>query len=151
MRILHRRVRCVLTRRRSAAWYEWYPDYAHDFSGISFGAGDSVTVTVTATSKTAGTAVIKNNSRKQTVTKDITSSASLCQEDAEWIVEDFSTAAGMVPFADFGTVEFTGAAATDAAGVQVGPAGADAVDIQQDGPVLTSVQLGASTVTVTYL
>lgn len=33
------------------AWYEWYPDYAHDFSGISFSAGDSVTVTVTAKSK----------------------------------------------------------------------------------------------------
>ena len=29
------------------AWYEWYPDYAYDFSGISFSAGDSVKLTVT--------------------------------------------------------------------------------------------------------
>lgn len=32
------------------AWYEWYPDYAYDFSGISLSAGDSITVTVTAKS-----------------------------------------------------------------------------------------------------
>lgn len=23
------------------SWYEWYPDYAYDFSGITFSAGDS--------------------------------------------------------------------------------------------------------------
>lgn len=34
------------------AWYEWYPDYAYDFSGISVSAGDSITVTVVASSKT---------------------------------------------------------------------------------------------------
>jgi hypothetical protein len=37
------------------AWYEWYPDYAYDFSGISFSAGDSVKLTIKATSKTGGT------------------------------------------------------------------------------------------------
>jgi hypothetical protein len=45
------------------AWYEWFPDYAYDFSGISFSAGDSVTVTVVAPSKTKGTATIKNNTK----------------------------------------------------------------------------------------
>lgn len=39
------------------AWYEWYPDYAYTFSGITISAGDTVTMTVTATSTTAGTAV----------------------------------------------------------------------------------------------
>jgi hypothetical protein len=34
------------------AWYEWYPDYAYDFSGISISAGDEITVTVTASSLT---------------------------------------------------------------------------------------------------
>lgn len=27
------------------AWYEWYPDYAYTFSGISISAGDTITVT----------------------------------------------------------------------------------------------------------
>ncbi|GJE98823.1 peptidase A4 family-domain-containing protein [Phanerochaete sordida] len=133
------------------AWYEWYPDYAYDFSGISFGPGDSVTVTVTASSKTTGTAVVTNNSRHQSVSKALSSSASLCEQDAEWIVEDFSESGGLVPFANFGTVTFTGASATNAAGGHVGPAGANAIDIEQNGQVLTSVQLGASTVTVTYV
>lgn len=34
------------------AWYEWYPDYSYDFSGITVSAGDSITVTVVATSTT---------------------------------------------------------------------------------------------------
>lgn len=71
------------------AWYEWYPDYAYDFSGISFSAGDSVTVTVTATTTKSGTAVIKNNTKGTSVSKTITSSAALCEENAEWIVEDY--------------------------------------------------------------
>jgi len=37
------------------AWYEWYPDYAYDFSGITFSVGDVVTLTIKATSKTGGT------------------------------------------------------------------------------------------------
>jgi hypothetical protein len=93
------------------AWYEWYPDYAYDFSGISFSAGDSVTVTVTATSTKAGTAVIKNNTTGKSVSKSITSSAALCEQDAEWIVEDFEEGSSLVPMANFGTVTFTGASA----------------------------------------
>lgn len=38
-----------------AAWYEWYPDYAYDFTGITFAAGDIVKVTVEASSDTSGT------------------------------------------------------------------------------------------------
>ena len=37
------------------AWYEWYPASAIDFSGISFSAGNTVALTITATSKTSGT------------------------------------------------------------------------------------------------
>lgn len=31
------------------AWYEWYPDYAYDFTGITISAGDVIKTTVTAT------------------------------------------------------------------------------------------------------
>jgi hypothetical protein len=27
------------------AWYEWFPDYAYNFNGISINAGDTITVT----------------------------------------------------------------------------------------------------------
>ncbi|GJE98819.1 peptidase A4 family-domain-containing protein [Phanerochaete sordida] len=132
------------------AWYEWYPDYAYDFSGISFEAGDSVTLTVTASSTTKGTAVITNNSNGQSVSKSISSSSALCEQDAEWIVEDFEEGNSLVPFANFGTVSFTGASAKTASG-SVGPGSANIIDIQQNGKTLTSVSTSNSGVTVKYI
>lgn len=137
------------TKPHSLAWYEWYPDYAYDFSGISFSAGDVVTVTVTATSTKAGTAVIENTTTGKTVTKSITSSAALCEENAEWIVEDYEEGSSLVSFADFGTVTFTNAEATTPSGT-VGPSGATLIDIEQDS-VLTSVSTTDDSVTVTYV
>ena len=135
----------------AAAWYEWYPDYAYDFSGISFSAGDSVTVTVTATSTTGGTAEITNESTGQTVSHTFSGQPALCEYDAEWIVEDFSTTDGLVPFADFGSVTFTGAAAGTTSGSTVGPSGAELIDIVQDNTILTSVSTGSDSVTVSYV
>jgi len=132
------------------AWYEWYPDSADDFSGISFSAGDSVTVTVTASSTTSGTAVIENTTTGQKVSKDLTSSTALCEENAEWIVEDYEENGSLVPLANFGTVTFTGAAATTSSG-SVGPSGATIIDIQQNNKTLTDASTGSSTVTVKYV
>ncbi|KZT64968.1 hypothetical protein DAEQUDRAFT_677555 [Daedalea quercina L-15889] len=130
-------------------WYEWYPDYAYDFSGISFSAGDSVRLTVTASSTKAGTAEIENLTTGETVTKSITSSSALCEEDAEWIVEDYEEGDSLVPFANFGTVTFTSASATSGSG-STGPSGATLIDIEQNNKVLTSVSTSSSSVTVTY-
>lgn len=136
------------------AWYEWYPDYAYDFSGISLAAGDSITVTVTATSKTAGTAVIENNTNGDKVTHTFTNEGSegdLCEYNAEWIVEDFEEGSSLVKFADFGTVTFTGASATDGSG-SVGVSGATIIDIEQSSKVLTDCSTsGSSSVTCTYV
>ncbi|CAN8102643.1 unnamed protein product [Discula destructiva] len=133
------------------AWYEWYPDYAYDFSGITIAAGDTITVTVTATSTKAGTAVVKNVSKGTSVTHTFTSQSQALQElNAEWIVEDFESGGALVPFADFGTVTFTGATATTSSGT-VTPAGATLIDIEQSGKVLTSVSVSGSTVTVSYV
>ena len=137
-----------LTRR--TAWYEWFPDYAYDFSGISFRAGDSVRLTVTASSTRAGTARIENLSTGQTVTQSITSSSALCEQDAEWIVEDYEENGGLVPFANFGTVTFTSASAGKSSGSS-GPSGATIIDIEQNGNVLTSVSTSSSSVTVKYV
>ncbi|KAG8874646.1 hypothetical protein FRB97_005765, partial [Tulasnella sp. 331] len=130
------------------AWYEWYPDYAYDFSGIPIAAGNSITITVTASSTKAGTAVIKNNTTGKTVTKSLTSTAALCEQNAEWIVEDFEEGSSLVPFANFGTVTFTNALATTSSGSTVGPKGATPIDIQQNGKTLTSVSTTSTSVTV---
>lgn len=46
------------------AWYEWYPHYAYDFSGINIAAGNEIKLTITATSKTAGNVAIENSESK---------------------------------------------------------------------------------------
>ncbi|CAJ2506535.1 Uu.00g006650.m01.CDS01 [Anthostomella pinea] len=130
------------------AWYEWYPDYAYDFSGIPISAGDSITMTVTATSKKAGTAVIKNNTTGKTVTHSFSSETNqLCEENAEWIVEDYESGSSLVNFADFGTVTFTGASVNGGTGVS----GATIIDIEQNSKVLTSCSTsGSSEVVCSY-
>jgi len=132
------------------AWYEWYPDYAYDFSGISISAGNTIKVTVTASSTTSGTAVIENVSTGQTVSKSITSSSALCEENAEWIVEDYEENGSLVPLANFGTVTFTSASASTTSG-SVGPSGATLIDIEQNNNVLTSASTSSGSVTVEYV
>lgn len=134
------------------AWYEWYPDYAYDFTGISISAGDVIKVTVDATSQTAGTATVENVSKGQTVTHTFTgqTNGNLCEYNAEWIVEDFEENGALVPFANFGTVTFSGAQATDNGSV-VGPSGATIMDIEQNNQVLSSSSITSNSVTVQYI
>ena len=103
------------------SWYEWYPDYAYDFSGISYSPGDVVVLSVVSSSSTSGTATIENTSTGQSVNQDITSSSSLCGTNAEWIVEDFDEGGSQVPFANFGTVDFSGAVASLSDGSTASP------------------------------
>ncbi|KAJ6614128.1 peptidase A4 family-domain-containing protein [Mycena sp. CBHHK59/15] len=133
------------------AWYEYYPDFAFDFSGIPISAGQTITVTVSASSSTSGTATITNVSTGKTVSKALTSTAKLCGKNAEWIIEDFEEGSSLVPFANFGTVTFTGAVATTSAGATVGPSGAVLIDIEQSSKVLTTVSTTSSRVTVSYV
>ncbi|KAL1961654.1 hypothetical protein VTN77DRAFT_1369 [Rasamsonia byssochlamydoides] len=136
------------------AWYEWYPDYAYDFSGITIKAGDVISLSVTASSSSHGTAVIENLTSGQKVSKTLSapsSSATLGGQNAEWIVEDYEENGGLVPFANFGTVKFTSASAGTSSGSSLGTNGADILDIRQNGHVLTSASIPSSSeVDVTY-
>lgn len=126
------------------AWYEWYPDYAYDFTGLDINTGDVVQLTVTSTTSRAGTAVIENLTSGQKVSQSLSapsSSATLGGQNAEWIVEDFDSNGGQVPFADFGIVQFTNASAGTAKGTSVGTDGADILDISQNGKILTSASI----------
>ena len=135
------------------AWYEWYPDYSYDFSGISLSAGDTIKTTVTASSLTGGTAVVENVSTGESVTHTFRNEGSegdLCEYNAEWIVEDYEEGNSLVSFADFGTVTFTDCSATDGSGT-VGTGGATIIDIQQNNDVLTSCSVPSSSeVSCTY-
>jgi hypothetical protein len=133
------------------AWYEWYPDYAYDFSGISIAAGNVIKITVDATTKTAGTAVVENVSTGKSVTHTFNGGVDgdLCEYNAEWIVEDFESGGSLVPFADFGTVVFTNAKATSGR-TTVGPSGATIMDIKQNS-VLTSSSANSNSVSVSYI
>lgn len=129
---------------------------ADDFSGITIAEGDSIKMTVVATSTTSGSATIENLTTGQTKTEtfsDVTDGA-LCETNAEWIVEDFEECSGsscsLVPFADFGTVTFTDATAIKD-GSTVTPSGATVLDIEQSNKVLTDCSASSSEVTCTYV
>ncbi|KAK3332200.1 acid proteinase [Cercophora scortea] len=135
------------------AWYEWYPDYAYTFSGFSISAGDSITMTVTASSTSAGSVKLTNNTKGKSVTHSFSGETNkLCETNAEWIVEDFEENGALVPFADFGTVTFSGASVTTTSGSTLGVTGADILDIKQNNVVLTDCSIsGTSTVICTYV
>jgi hypothetical protein len=134
-------------------WYEWYPDYAYTFTGISIKAGDTIALSVSSTSASAGTTTIKNLSSGQSVSKKLTAPSSnshLGGQNAEWIVEDFEEGSGMVPFANFGTVTFTNAKYGASDGSTGGAGAATILDIKQGSSVLTSASASGNTVKVAY-
>lgn len=68
----------------------------------------------------------------------------------QWIVEDFEENGSLVTFANFGTVTFTDAVAGYTGGTE-GVSGADVMDIEQNGRVLTAVSTsGTNQVVVTH-
>lgn len=94
---------------------------------------------------------MKNVSKGTSVTHTFTGQTKALQElNAEWIVEDFSSGGSLVPFANFGTVTFTGASASGSSGT-VTPSGATLIDIKQNNKVLTSSSVSGSSVTVKYV
>lgn len=136
------------------AWYEWYPADSVSFS-IAINEGDSIKMTVKASGKSGGSAIIDNLTTGKSVTKTFSGeSDSLCEYDAEWIVEDFEECEGsscsLVPFGDFGSLKFTEATAT-IGGSTVSAGTATVLDIQQSSSVLTDCSASGTTVTCKYV
>jgi hypothetical protein len=85
------------------------------------------------------------------VTHTFTSSTgSLCETNAEWIVEDYEEGSALVPFADFDTVTFTDSYVKKA-GTWTGVTGATIIDLKQSSTVLTSCSASGSTVECSYV
>ncbi|KAG0158340.1 hypothetical protein PDIDSM_5853 [Penicillium digitatum] len=134
-----------------SAWYEWYPDFSHDFSNIQISAGNVIRMIVNATSKSSGSATIENLSTGASITHAFRKGlgGDLCEFNAEWIVEDFSVNNALAPFANFGNVVFSNAVASRN-GNTYGPSGAIIMDIYQDR-IFTSSSVTENTVTVSYI
>lgn len=134
------------------AWYEWYPSSAENFD-MDLSAGDVIVAMVKSSSPSEGVAIIENKSSGKSVTKTISapsSDATLGGQNAEWIVEDFNAGSSQVPFANFGTVTFTGAQAKTDSG-DYGVNNAEVLDIQQNGKLLADVNIESDTeFSVTY-
>jgi len=135
------------------AWYEYIPQASIAYTGISVTAGNVIKLTVTKTSTTGGVTTLENVSTGETATHTFTkqTSGTLCGENAEWIVEDFTSGSSLVPFADFGTVTFTGATAI-ANGATVSAATADTIVlVSSSDATLTDTTVSGTTVTVKYV
>jgi len=136
------------------AWSEWFPENSISFHGFPIHSGDEIRLTVTATSPDSGKAKIENLTKKKHVEKVFHSQITpLCQQNAEWIVEDYQNNEGEdVPVCNFGKVEFTDAYATRTHGHRrVTPDGADILVMQKGDEVITSVHENRNGVTIKYL
>ncbi|KAE8847423.1 hypothetical protein PTNB73_03570 [Pyrenophora teres f. teres] len=136
------------------AWYEWYPDYAYDFSNFPIKAGQVIQVDIIATSTTRGTVKLTNVSTGKSVSQTLTapSGSTLCRQNAEWIVEDFESGGSLVALGNFGTVVFTGASAGLSTGGSEGLSSATIIDLKQGSTVHTDVTINSwSQVTVKYI
>ncbi|KAJ6506133.1 acid proteinase [Mycena vulgaris] len=134
------------------AWTEVYPNPGVSMA-MTVNAGDTIKLTVTATSTTTGTAVVENLSNGQSSTVSLTTPSPMCLENAEWIVEDFQESTFLIPFANFGSITFTDASATTRSGSTVGPSGSGShlINMVQSSLQFASARSAASSVTVDYL
>jgi hypothetical protein len=133
------------------AWTEYLPASLIEYSpNIAVTSGQSVTVTATKTGSNAGTTTLKVSGGSSGTHTFSGQSQPIPGDSAEWIVEDFESGGSEVPFANFGTVTFTGCSAI-INGVTQTPGGDNAVNIELvENSQLTTTTISGSTVTVVY-
>lgn len=128
----------------SAAWYEWYPVAEIEFTDFEVNIGDTVYVGITASSTSEGFVEIYNFSTGEEVTTTVSAPSSsnvLCGQNAEWILEDFSSGGGLVPFATFSDVYFVACTASTTSGASIGLTNAQVFDLYQNDVVLTDAEI----------
>ncbi|CCE32112.1 related to aspergillopepsin II precursor [Claviceps purpurea 20.1] len=125
------------------AWYEWYPEYSHNWDNFKIKAGDQIKMIVDATTSTSGTASLENLTTGQKVSQHFPKApVKICGVTAEWIVEDFTANDHQVPFANFGSITFTNAIAKGDKG-SVSPQGAEIYAIREENAQSALTSCGA--------
>ena len=134
------------------AWTEWYPADVMSYTNpITVSAGDEIRVSVKATSTTSGTTTMENLTTGKTATQDYTGQATLCQSNAEWIVEDFGdSASGHVELVNFGEVTIYDTSATSPTG-SFDPSQARISNMMIDGRQRTNCSASADGVYCSYV
>lgn len=124
------------------AWYEWWPyDPVYYGSELTVSAGDTVRMSVNATSTTSGTSTLENLTTGQHVTTPYSNMGqALCLADAEWIIE---FGGGATEFANFGTWDITNTAASGDSG-QASADGGRITNVEIDGHVYTNCGTNAN-------
>ncbi|OAA57298.1 Concanavalin A-like lectin/glucanase [Cordyceps fumosorosea ARSEF 2679] len=121
-------------------WTEWWQYNMQDYdTNLGVSGGDTVRMTVNATSTTSGTTLIENLTTGKSVSQTFTGETRypLCESDAEWIVEDFQENGKPVPLVNWGTIEFTNTVASGP-GTSVTAAGSELINIKlDDGTIVT--------------
>jgi hypothetical protein len=110
--------------------------------------GDTITTNVTMTSTTSGTVTIHNTKTGQSVVGKVSGGTTLQGASAEWILEDFESGGGLVPFAAFPTSTFTGNEAILSTGKTETADGATLIDIVQSSKELCSATESGNVITV---
>ncbi|KAF8141865.1 peptidase G1 [Boletus edulis] len=135
------------------AWYRWNPtDWV--FVDIPICARNVITLTLGIFDATSGFAIIENASTGQSVKEQVQAGSSgypLCQQNAEWLLEDIFLNSTQVPLSNFSMVTFTDAKAFGKDGKIYTPQGAIIDDVEQDGQVLTSVSVNGSSVSINHV
>ncbi|EGR44169.1 uncharacterized protein TRIREDRAFT_70927 [Trichoderma reesei QM6a] len=136
-------------------WYEWWPDHSYTFSeNLAISPGDVIKATVSATSSTSGFATIENVSTGKLVTKYLTSTYALAQQNAEWIVENYMMGLGAsahhTPLANWSSIVFTDTKASTRKS-WLDASNATAINMAQNKTVITEVTIDGSSVIDTYI
>ena len=127
---------------RYTGWHEWLPSQAGDFS-LAIRQGDILALRVRSHNSTSGWVEIENHTTGKAASKVMHApnpTATLRGENAEWIVEDF-TMKNVVPFVNFGQIDFWGAGADSAKEAQSNLHDTSTVDIRQAGKILTNTTI----------
>ncbi|EJD41585.1 Aspergilloglutamic peptidase, partial [Auricularia subglabra TFB-10046 SS5] len=137
------------------AWSEWWIDPSIYYDDFAIGEGDKIKVTVTAFTTESGVAVIENLSTGEQVNQTLVTPWTICEQDADWVVEDFGMSDGRAkgaPFADFGTLTFTDVSVSLASGGTMGPSDVtNLIDLKINETVYTSTSVKADSISITYL
>ena len=133
--------------------FEWFPNRSTYLTDFVIRPGDTITMTVVATSLSSATFSITNHATGQKDTATLADQAPLlCGFNAEWIVEDFWGSDG-VPLVDFGAVAFSGAVFTTDTGISGGIGGAKMYGVKEKSGGQAAIEcekLGGSGLTCEY-
>lgn len=129
----------------SAAFYEMLPASSQTISGINVSPGDSMSASLVETTTSQWIITITDNTSNQTFTNNVSYVST--NSSAEWIEEDPSTTGGrLIPFDNFGTVNFSDAATTVGGSVTslVNTSPDEIILVNQsDQPIATPSSIGA--------